>query len=190
MHALVIHESLYGNTRRVAQEVAAGLAARRPDVAVRCLSAARVAREPGVLAGADLLVLGCPTHAWNMSSVKTRSAQLAKDAAEEPGRRHDEDAAGPGLHEVLAVLPHEGTRVAAFDTRMPTRFSGNAAKRIARRARAAGAVVVGAPTGFVVAGFHGPLVAGEIERARAWGAELAALPPTTDRTDATGVTTS
>jgi hypothetical protein len=182
MRALVIHESLYGNTRRVAHEVAAGLAARRPDVEIHCLSAARVAREPGVLAGADLLVLGCPTHAWNMSSTRSRSAQLAKDAAEEPGRRHDEDAAGPGLHEVLAVLPGEGARVAAFDTRMPTRFSGNAAKHIARRARAAGAVVVGRPTGFVVAGFHGPLVAGEVERARAWGAELAALLPVTDAT--------
>jgi len=182
MRALVIHESLYGNTRRVAQEVAAGLGGGRPDVDVRCLSAARVAREPGVLAGADLLVLGCPTHAWNMSSTRSRSAQLAKDAAEEPDRRHDEDADGPGLHEVIALLPHEGMRIAAFDTRMQTRFSGSAAKRIARCVRAAGAVVVGSPTGFVVAGFHGPLVAGEVERARAWGSALAALLPVTDAT--------
>jgi hypothetical protein len=177
MRALVVHESLYGNTRRVAEEVSAGLAAARPDVAVRSLSAAEVVRSPGLLAGVGLLVLGCPTHAWHMSSTRSRTAQLAKDAADEPERRHDRDAAGPGLHEVIALLPPDGVLVAAFDTRADSRFSGGAAKRIAREARGAGAVVTGTPTGFLVTGRCGPLASGEAERARAWGAALGTLLP-------------
>lgn len=184
MRALVIHESLYGNTRRVAEGVAGGLAGARPDVAVRCLSATEVVRRPDVLAGVDLLVLGCPTHAWHMSSVRSRKAQLTQDAAEEPERRHDRDAAGPGLHEVIALLPPDGRRIAAFDTRLDSRFSGGAAKRVAREARAAGCVVIGTPTGFLVTAKHGPLAVGEVERAQAWGASLGALLPAGDRTAA------
>jgi hypothetical protein len=186
MRALVVHESLYGNTRRVAEEVTAGLAASGDDLEVRCRPAADVVAEgPGALGWLDLLVLGCPTHAWRMSSTRSRTAQLAKDAAEvvsgDGPRAHDPDATGPGLRELLALGLDAGQPVAAFDTRMDSRFSGGAAPRIARAARRAGGAVFGEPTGFVVTGTTGPLRDGETGRARAWGAELGAMLAATRR---------
>jgi flavodoxin len=178
MRALVIHESLYGNTRTIAEAITEGLAEARPDVAVRCLPAAEVVGPPAIpLGDVDLLVVGCPTHAWGMSSVRSRSAQLAKDGRETPERTHDPDASGPGVRELLPLVAGAtpGIRAAAFDTRLDSRFAGGAAKRLARALRKAGAVPVGRPTGFVVTGMTGPLRDGERERARAWGRELAAV---------------
>lgn len=178
MRALVIHESLFGNTRTIAEAVARGLAEARPDLDVRCLSAAEAVGPPATgLEDLDLLVVGCPTHAWGMSSVRSRTAQLAKDRRESPERAHDPDAEGPGVRELLPLVAAgaPGVRAAAFDTRLASRFSGGAARRLARALHRGGAVVVGRPEGFVVTGMTGPLRDGEVERARAWGAELASL---------------
>ena len=178
MRALVVYESLFGNTHTVAEAVASGMAQARPDLDVRCLPVAKVAGAADTALGdVDLLVVGCPTHALGMSSVRSRAGQLAKDRAQDPERRHDPDAAGPGVRELMAVLPRRtpSLRAAAFDTRLASWFSGGAAGRIARGLRRAGAVVVGRPTGFIVEGMAGPLADGELERARAWGGELAAV---------------
>ena len=50
---------------------------------------------------------------------------------------------------------------------------GSAAPAIAEALEKAGYTAVAKPAGFIVAGKFGPLRDGEIERARAWGAELA-----------------
>jgi hypothetical protein len=181
MRALVVHESLYGNTRRVAEEVAAGLAASRGDLEVRCRPAADVVAEGApALAGFDLLVLGCPTHAWGMSSARSRTAQIAKDTnARDVGGHeppvHDPAAAGAGLRELLAMGLEPGQRVAAFDTRTGSRFAGGAAPRIVRAVRRAGGTAFAEPAGFVVTGTGGPLRDGETARARAWGDALGAM---------------
>jgi hypothetical protein len=175
MRALVIHESLFGNTRAIAEAIAEGLADARPDLTVRCLPAAAAVGPPAVpLDDVDLLVVGCPTHAWGMSSLRSRTAQIAKDRQQAPERRHDPDAEGAGVRELLARMSADRTapRAAAFDTRLASRFSGGAARRLARALHRAGAVVVGRPMGFVVTGMTGPLRDGELDRARAWGREL------------------
>ncbi|HYJ74678.1 MAG TPA: hypothetical protein VEV65_03720, partial [Kineosporiaceae bacterium] len=163
MRALVVHESLYGNTAAIAEAVAEGLAQARPDVEVRRLPAAQVG-TPGPLQDLDLLVVGCPTHAWHMSSVRSRTAQVTKDRREFPDRSHDPDAEAAGVREMLPVITAgaPGVRAAAFDTRLDSRFAGGAAKGLARELRKAGAVVVGRPTGFVVTGMTGPLREGEL----------------------------
>ena len=51
---------------------------------------------------------------------------------------------------------------------------GSAAPAIAEALEQAGYAWVAKPVGFVVTGRFGPLRDGELERARAWGAELAA----------------
>jgi hypothetical protein len=68
------------------------------------------------------------------------------------------------------------TRVAAFDTRLswPGWLAGSAAVGIMRRLRAAGGIQIAAPESFLVAGKQPALEAGELERAGAWGASLAA----------------
>lgn len=75
MKALVVFESMFGNTRDVAQAVADGVATRL-DVGV-----AEVGTSPD-LAGVDLLIVGAPTHAMGLSRDGTR-----KSAAEQAGDR-------------------------------------------------------------------------------------------------------
>jgi hypothetical protein len=69
-----------------------------------------------------------------------------------------------------------GTKVAAFDTRVPAkwvRIFGFAASRIARKLRKKGGILIGDPEGFFVSGTEGPLTEGELERAAAWAKKIA-----------------
>ena len=78
MRALVVYESMYGNTRVVASNIADGL---RATHQVRVVPVAEAG--PDLLASADLLVLGGPTHMHGMSSGMTR--RMATRAAGKPG---------------------------------------------------------------------------------------------------------
>ena len=170
MRAMVVYESMYGNTRRVADAVGAGLAAGF-DVRVVPVSEASTA----VLAGADLVVVGGPTHVHGMSRASTRKA--ADDAASKPGNglRAGPGVLGPGLREWFGSLGECQARAAAFDTRMhgPAVFTGRASRRMARQLRAHGCVVVAKPASFLVRRGN-QLEPEETARARAWGARLAA----------------
>ena len=68
MKALVVYESMFGNTRRVAQEIAAGLGTRFA-VSVVPVSEA----TPDLVEDVDLIVVGGPTHVHGMASARTRS---------------------------------------------------------------------------------------------------------------------
>jgi hypothetical protein len=126
MKALVVVESVFGNTRQVADAIARGLA-RRMDV-----TTVDVTTAPGDPRGVDLMVVGGPTHAFGMTRPSTR-----RSAAEQPGAA---PASETGLREWLDALPAgRGLAVAAFDTRVDhPRLPGSAA--------AAGRVVEGART--------------------------------------------
>ena len=67
MRALVVYESMYGNTHLVADAIAVGLA---PLGAVEVVPVGGA--TDAVLAGADLLVVGGPTHVHGMSSAMSR----------------------------------------------------------------------------------------------------------------------
>jgi len=164
--AVVVYESMYGNTRAVAEAIAAGLGA----VAVPVHEA-----SPAALAGAGLIVVGGPTHMHGMASSKSR--ELALSAARDDGIEPDPSAQhGPTLRAWLADLPSDDRRAAAFDTRLdkPPLITGVAARAIARRLRRRGFDVARDHASFVVEDSEGPLAEGELERAREWGAELAA----------------
>ena len=77
MRAVVVYESMYGNTHLVADAIGAGLRTGF-DVSVVPVSQA----SPAVLADADLVVVGGPTHAHGMSRAATRKA--AVQAADKP----------------------------------------------------------------------------------------------------------
>jgi hypothetical protein len=86
-------------------------------------------------------------------------------------------AAPMGLREWLETLPSAapGRRAAAFDTRMDhPRMPGSAAAGAARRLRHLGYEMVTARESFRVTATKGPLVEGELERARLWGSGLVA----------------
>ena len=75
------------------------------------------------------------------------------------------------LHDLSPGAAHHA---ATFDTRLDKSpwISGAAARGIARRLRRLGIDVIDTES-FLVEDTEGPLAAGELERARAWGAELA-----------------
>lgn len=81
-----------------------------------------------------------------------------------------------GLREYLTALRHESHPglVATFDTRIRQRALPGSAARAARRQLArSGYRTTVPPESFFVADIAGPLLSGEIERARLWGSKLA-----------------
>jgi flavodoxin len=164
--AVVVYESLFGNTHTVAEAVAEGLR-EGAEVDVTPVKDS----TPGVLESADLLVVGGPTHAHGMSSKMTRKGAL--DDATKKGKPVP-DVEGPALREWFdGIGKVERTRAAAFDTRLPPPkiIAGSAAKGIARRLRHHGFEVVGQES-FVVEHSEGPPAEGELDRAREWGRTL------------------
>ncbi|MFF1870503.1 flavodoxin family protein [Streptomyces sp. CB03911] len=175
MQAVIVYESVYGNTRTVAEAIAAGLRGARPDAVVRCVPVAGAG--PEVTGSADLLVVGGPTHVYGMSSGPTRRMARLAAAGAPTGNEPEPRGPGsdPGLRTWFRSLPASppGTRGAAFDTRADMLISGGAAHGIARRLARRHYDLVAAPEGFVVESTGGPLRTGERERAAAWGASLA-----------------
>ena len=169
MRAVVIYESIYGNTHRIADEIAAGL---QPTMDVVVVPAATA--TPSFLADADLLIVGGPTHAHSISRQSTREEGVRKGRLPDSDLRVDPDAEDPGLREWFETLSEfDGRRAAAFDTRVDINpaLSGRASKRIAKRLRHHGFDLVAEPESFLVdKGSH--LLAGEAERARAWAENL------------------
>jgi hypothetical protein len=162
MKALVIYESLFGNTAEVAQAIAESLAGSF-DVTV-----ADVHDMPPV-DGVDLLVVGAPTHAFGLSRPSTR-ADAVKQGTVRPGAQER------GLREYLDTAPNlSGAAVAAFDTKVRMRFMpGSAARKALRRLRDLGCRPVHPAESFYVAGTTGPLLDGELDRARQWAGAVAA----------------
>jgi hypothetical protein len=164
MNAVVVYESMYGNTHAVAEAIADGLGG-APVLSVH---------DPAVserVAGADLLVAGGPTHVHGMTSARTR--QGAVDAVHDASHLEPDATEAPGLREWLEGLAGDG-RAAAFDTRAdkPEWLTGAASRGIAKRLRRHGYDVV-AVESFLVTDTEGPLVDGELDRARSGGRELA-----------------
>jgi Flavodoxin domain len=167
--AIVVYESMYGNTRAVAAAIAAGLGSEAVALPVAQATS-------DTLAGADLVVVGGPIHAWGMSRPSTRKG--AADAANKPGSglTLEPGAEGPGLREWFATLAGVAGPAAAFDTRMhaPAGMSGSAGRGIARRLRAHGFDLATKPECFYVTKAN-QLDDGELSRATSWGQQLASL---------------
>jgi Flavodoxin domain len=175
MRALVVYESIYGNTHAVADGIAVGL---RPYGDVRVVPVHEATGE--LVAWADLVVVGGPTHAHGMTRASTRKGAVDAAATPDTDLAIDPDAAGPGVRDWLGSLGKvRGTRAAAFDTRVngPVMFTGRASGGIANGLRHLGFTLVDEPESFLV-DRHTHLVAGEAERAAQWGTHLAeALAP-------------
>jgi hypothetical protein len=170
MHAVVVYESMYGNTHLIAEAIGTGL---ETAFDVRVLPVAQAG--PDAIADADLVVVGGPTHAHGMSRASTRKA--AVQAADKPvgGLTVEPDALGPGLREWFSSLGNCPIRAAAFDTRIhgPAALTGRASKGVARLLREHGFNVIAEPESFLVTK-QDRLEPHEQDRARDWGARLAA----------------
>lgn len=156
MKTLVVYDSIHGNTEKVAQTIGDALSSLGE---VHTVHVGEV--QPEHLAGVRLLVAGAPTHGGMASP--TMKAWL-KD---------------------LAPNSLAGARVAAFDTRVAVedinsrvaavfvRLFGYAARRIAASLTKRGGTLILPAEGFYVKDTEGPLKDGELERAAAWGRQIA-----------------
>ncbi len=168
MKALVVYESMYGNTAAVGEAIATSLRTGGLDVDAGPIS--RI--TPADAAGVELLVVGGPTHAHGMSRPGTRET-----AAGDKDNTFADPTVAPGLREWMDELP-PGTerRAAAFDTRIdkPILLTGSAAKGIAKRLERHGYRLLAGPECFLVS-TKNRLLEGEIDHATTWGAELVRL---------------
>ncbi len=163
MNAVVVYESLWGNTAAVAAAIAEGI-----GHGARALSTAGA--TPEVVAGADLLVAGSPVLGFKLPTEKMREGALKNPGGMPP---RPADLSHPSVRSWLETVPRGQGMAAAFDTQVRGPF-GKAAPAIAEALEAAGYRRAADPEGFVVSGRFGPLREGELERARRWGADLAA----------------
>jgi flavodoxin len=155
MKVLVIYDSVFGNTEKVAQAIAASLGS---GASVEILRPDKVIPEQ--LTGLDLLVVGSPTRGF-------RPTEAIAD-----------------LLKRIQPKALKDVKVAAFDTRLKAdeldsaglRFivktGGYAARRIADRLKKAGGNLVVPPEGFYVEDTEGPMKAGELERAAGWATHI------------------
>jgi flavodoxin len=175
MRALIIYESIYGNTHAIAEAIARGL---QPDNDVTVVPVAGA--TPELLAAADLIVAGGPTHVHGMSRAATRKSAVTEASKQRGQPELDADAAGPGLRDWFGSAGRMNGTAAAFDTRLagPAVFTGSAAKGIAKLLERHGFTLIAEAESFLVTSDN-KLRPGEEDRAQQWGQALAAKVPVT-----------
>jgi hypothetical protein len=175
MKAIVVYESYWGNTAAVAKAVAEGIG---PDA--RALSTSEA--DAAALSDAHLIVTGSPIIAFGLPSDKTRRDMQARPDKKAPS---PPDLSHPSIRSWIEALPKTGrpgageggvgvpsVKVAAFETGFKMSPGGSAAKML-KMLEALGYAPVAKKQRFLVQGSYGPVKEGELERAKAWGAELA-----------------
>ena len=146
MNALVVYDSLYGNTEIVARAIGEAIPGEVPVLRVGQVKAAD-------LEALDLLIIGSPTH----GALPTEAVQGLLERLGSPARQ---DARAATFD----------TRLTWF---FLERWGGFAAPKMADTLKDKGWTLAGAPGGFFVRGLKkGPLKRGEAERAAAWASEL------------------
>ena len=167
MTAVVLYESMFGNTRRIAEAIGDGLA---PFTEVRVALVSAGAADP---ADAELVVVGAPTHAHSLPRATSREEAAAW--ARDPDKHLDLEtgATDPGVREWLESRPAAPAHWAAFGTRVdiPRIFAGDASAAIERRMRRHGSHPIADSECFLVT-LENTLVDGELDRAREWGGSL------------------
>lgn len=156
MKAMVVYDSVFGNTGQVAQAIGDALAS-QVEVEVRPVAEVK----PQDLTGLSLLVIGSPTRQFSPTGATT------------------------GLLKSIPKDGLDGVRVAAFDTRFTeaeiekvrvlvffVKLFGYAAEPMAKRLEKKGGELAVPPEGFYVADVEGPLVEGELERAAEWAGQI------------------
>jgi hypothetical protein len=166
MRALVVYESMFGNTKKVADAVAEGLRAAGCDP----VDLVRVDKAPTVVPeGVDLVVVGGPTHAFGMSKTGTREDAERQGAPQET-------VTSRGIREwVDEVKAAPSVRFATFDTRVHQvrHLPGSAARHANRHLLRRGFQMASAPTSYYVEGTSGPLRPDQPAAATRWGETMA-----------------
>ncbi len=146
--ALIVYHSLFGNTEKLANALTAGL--QGGGCVAETVKADAV--DLRSLSDVDLLCVGTPVHAFNISKpVK-------------------------GFLEILSSQEGlSGKKAFAFDTKMKSRFAGTAGGKIEKKLKQLGLEIVKPAKSAVVKGREGPLEEGAEETFKQIGAELARM---------------
>lgn len=153
MKTLIIYDSLYGNTEKIAQSIQE-VARKTHEVQLKKVKDA----SPEDLRGIDFLIVGSPTHGGRAS---------------ENTKQFFDSLASASLTKIKAVAYDTGITVDAQNwfMRFVIRFFGYASGNIAKLLENKGANVIATET-FFVKSKEGSLVEGEIKRAEKWAERI------------------
>ncbi len=140
MKTLIVYDSVYGNTEKIARAIAEAIT---PSGEVKVLRAGEA--NPSELESIDLLIVGSPTHGGRPTpAVQNLLNKVSK-------------LQGINVAAFDTRIPTKLVRV-----------FGYAAGRIANNLKKKGSTLIASPEGFFVTGGQGPLKEGELERAADW----------------------
>ncbi len=153
MKTLIVYDSVYHNTEKIAQAIGTAF----PAGSVKVVKAGAVNKSD--LEDVNLFIVGSPTQGGRA----TQALQAFFNEIPDKGLKN--------------------VAIAAFDTRMTGEQNGKAMRmfvkifgwasgRIAENLKSKGGNLIVSPEGFVVEGREGPLKVGETERAAAWGKQI------------------
>ncbi len=143
MKVLIVYDSQFGNTEKVAKAIAAVLGT-KDDVKLAKVDMVK----PEDMQGLDILIVGSPIHAWGPTKAMKSFMRSLKP-------------------EILS-----GVRATAFDTGYPSRMAGSAATKIEKALGKAGCSIVAPAIKFAVTGNKGPLADGELDKATDWAKKI------------------
>jgi flavorubredoxin len=144
--ALVVYDSVYGNTEKVAKALAVGLESAGVDINVVKVDAVKLDE----LSEVDLLCVGGPVQGWSASK---------------PVKEF--------LERLKSVKGLSGKKAFAFDTKMKSWLAGSAGRKIERELKDLGFIIVKSSKSAIVNGRKGPLEESAEEKFKQTGAELA-----------------
>ena len=160
MNAIVVYESVWGNTAAVAKAIAEGLGPEAQAYPTDEVPDAQLATAELIVAGSPVFGFSLPTETMRQNILNSEA-----DAPTAPDLSH------PSLRSWLDRLPAGRGHSAAFETRIWWSPRG-ATGTIERRLSKLGYPPIAKAHKFVVRDKYGPLRDGELERARSWGREL------------------
>lgn len=152
MKTLIIYDSVYGNTQKIAQAIGDNLTGEVKVVQVGSINASEVSSF-------DLIIVGSPVHGGRATpAIDAFLKQLPAHSLEGKSvaafdTRFEAEEQGIGLRILMNVIRY-------------------AAERIARELTKKGGSLVAEPEGFIVEQKEGPLRQGELERAGHWAKSM------------------
>jgi flavodoxin len=152
MKTIIIYDSLYGNTHKVAETIGSVLSGKVSVLPISTVTVSDIIKV-------DLLIVGSPVHGGRPTPavetfIKNLPANYLKGvkAAAFDTRFAIEDH-GIGIRILISIIRY-------------------AAERIAKSLKTKGATLVAKPEGFIVDDKKGPLKKGELERVKKWAEGL------------------
>ncbi|WP_147532270.1 flavodoxin family protein [Bacillus marasmi] len=142
MKAMIIYDSFYGNTEKIAEAI--GHAGSQDEIEIVHVRHMKLEQ----LKGLKLLILGSPTQGGRPTQVMQEFLDRVPESIV------------------------NGIQVATFDTRFTTKLVaifGYASEKIAATMEGKGYKLIAPPEAFFIKGKKGPLKDGELERATSWG---------------------